>query len=418
MRVAINAQLITSGHWGGVEQFVLGLVYGLGQLRDGAEEYIIVGPAENTDWLAPYLGTNQTLKCAPRPGLLAPKKEWLGPLRAPAGKMLRWLRYALNRQTDVNDSARAPSDGFYESLGANVVHFPFQLYTPTDVPYIYNPHDLQHLHHPQFFRSEDIAAREASWRPACRDAAAIVTDCVWVRHDVAKRYAVPSEKIFAIPMGAPTTLYGALIDLSAVRQKFDLPSTFAFYPAQTWQHKNHLRLIEAIALLRARDNLIVNLICTGAQNEFYRVVAQRVRELQLETQVRFLGFVEPAELRALYHLAQFVIHPSLFEGGGLPILEAFNEGAPVACANTTSLPEYAGDAALYFDSTSVESIADAAKRMTSDAALRADLRERGHARVQSFTWERTARAYRALYRKIAGQELSADDHALLEQAQK
>jgi glycosyltransferase involved in cell wall biosynthesis len=134
--------------------------------------------------------------------------------------------------------------------------------------------------------------------------------------------------------------------------------------------------------------------------------------------VRFLGFVEPAELRALYHLAQFVIHPSLFEGGGLPILEAFNEGAPVACANTTSLPEYAGDAALYFDSTSVESIADAAKRMTSDAALRADLRERGHARVQSFTWERTARAYRALYRKIAGQELSADDHALLEQAQK
>jgi glycosyltransferase involved in cell wall biosynthesis len=179
-----------------------------------------------------------------------------------------------------------------------------------------------------------------------------------------------------------------------------------------------LQLLEALALLRARDNLIVNLICTGAQNEFYRVVAQRVRALQLETQVRFLGFVEPAELRTLYHLAQFVIHPSLFEGGGLPILEAFNEGAPVACANTTSLPEYAGDAALYFDSTSVENIADAAKQMITDAALRASLRERGHARVQSFTWERTARMYRALYRKIAGQELSADDHALLEQAQK
>jgi glycosyltransferase involved in cell wall biosynthesis len=350
--------------------------------------------------------------------LLAPKKEWLGPLRAPAGKMLRWLRYVMRRQTGTNISPRALSDGFYESLGAAVVHFPFQLYTPTDVPFLYNPHDLQHLHYPQFFRPEDIAARAASWRPACRDAAAIATDCVWVRHDVAERYAIPSEKIYSIPMGAPTTLYGAPNDLAAVRQKFDLPSTFAFYPAQTWQHKNHLQLLEALALLRARDNLIVNLICTGAQNEFYRVVAQRVRALQLETQVRFLGFVEPAELRTLYHLAQFVIHPSLFEGGGLPILEAFNEGAPVACANTTSLPEYAGDAALYFDSTSVENIADAAKQMITDAALRASLRERGHARVQSFPWERTARMYRALYRKIAGQELSADDHALLEQAQK
>ena len=121
-----------------------------------------------------------------------------------------------------------------------------------------------------------------------------------------------------------------------------------------------------------------------------------------------------AELRALYRLASFVVFPSLFEGAGFPILEAFKEGTPVTSSGVTSIPEYAGDAALFFDPDSVESIARAIERMHDDAATRVELAKRGSERIKRFSWDRTARAYRAVYRKIGGQPLSDEEELLLE----
>jgi glycosyltransferase involved in cell wall biosynthesis len=146
-------------------------------------------------------------------------------------------------------------------------------------------------------------------------------------------------------------------------------------------------------------------------------VRQQARALQLDKQVTFLGYVDPGHLRALYRLADFLIFPSLFEGGGFPLLEAFQEGVPVACSTATSLPEYGGDAVLLFDPQSLEAMADAIRTMLCDAELRDSLRARGSARAQLFTWEQTARTYRALYRKIAGRELGSEDADLLGRAQ-
>lgn len=415
VRVAINAQLIPGGEWGGVEQFVIGLIYGLGALADGVEEYIIVAPRGNSEWISPYLGRNQRIVFAPPPRLETAKRS-LGPLRQTAGRVLRKARHLMS---GTPASAPPESNGFYESLDVHVVHFPFQMFSYTTVPYIYNPHDLQHLHYPEFFKPEDITARESSWPRACRFAAAVATDARWVKEDVVARYAIEPHKVYSILMGAPTEAYGPVDESSVevIKRKFDLPETFAFYPAQTWWHKNHLRLLEAVARLRDRDGIAINLVCTGRQNEHWRIIDSRLREFGLQKQIRFLGFVGPRELRVLYRLAQFVIHPSLFEGGGLPVLEAFLEGTPVACSNVTSLPEYAGDAALYFDPASVESIAEATKQMAENGALRARLREHGTARVRLFTWERTAKMYRALYRKVAGLVLSEEDKSLLAIAQ-
>lgn len=406
MRIAINAQLDHQGYWGGVEQFLIGLVYGLGQLTDGDEEYLIVGHWREADWLKPYLGPNQRLIQAPRDM----------PVRAitPSQRFAKFRR-VLRRLAGEPAIYIPPSDGYFESLGVDLVHFPYQLLSFCRLPFIYNPHDLQHLHHPEFFSPEEIAAREATMFPACWAARAVATDAQWVREDVIRQYRLPARRVFAIPMGAPTDLYEPVTDqpCAETRRRLALPEVFAFYPAQTWPHKNHLRLLEALALLRDRDGIRLNLVCSGKQNAFFPNLEQRIRELRLETQVRFLGFVEPTTVRALYRLAQFVIHPSLFEGGGLPILEAFREGVPVTGSDRTSLPEYAGDAALYFDPLSVESIADAVKRMATDATLRASLREHGRTRVQAFTWERTARTYRALYRYVAGKRLTRAEQTLL-----
>ena len=129
--------------------------------------------------------------------------------------------------------------------------------------------------------------------------------------------------------------------------------------------------------------------------------------------MKFLGFVPDEDLRAIYRLSQFVIVPSLFEASSLPIYEAWLEGIPVACSNAAALPEQVMNAALLFDPHSVESIANAIGKLAADAKVRARLTKWGQQRLQDFDWERTAKAYRAVYRRAAGFPLTEEDHWLL-----
>ena len=122
------------------------------------------------------------------------------------------------------------------------------------------------------------------------------------------------------------------------------------------------------------------------------------------------------ELRALYRIARCMVFPSSFEGWGLPIIEAFHEGTPVACANTTSLPEVAGDAALLFPIDSPITIAEQLVRLWRDDALRARLSALGRARADSLSWTRSARVFRAHYRRITGRELGEEDREVLNES--
>ena len=374
------------GESGGVEQFVLGLVKSLGRLTDGPEEYVVVAHRDAPTWLEPWLGPNQRLVVG----------------TPPPGRVRRALRRA---------SRRSPlaTDGFFESLGVVAVHFPYQSFVDCRLPTIYNPHDLQHRHYPEFFTKEQLAWRETMQSQGCRRADAVAAESEWARQDVIRQYGVDPAKVNAIARGAPTELYPPPSEeaVADVRRRLELPEAFAFYPAQTWPHKNHLRLVEALELLRTRDGLRVHLVCTGKTTEHWREIQTRLGELRLEDQVRHLGYVEPVELRALYRLAQFVVVPSLFEGGGFPLLEAFAERTPVACSAATALPETGGDAVLLFDAVSVDGIAEALRRMTTDEELRATLQRRGDERIKHFRWQRTAEAYLDLYRRVARRAASA-----------
>jgi glycosyltransferase involved in cell wall biosynthesis len=135
--------------------------------------------------------------------------------------------------------------------------------------------------------------------------------------------------------------------------------------------------------------------------------------LNLASQVKFLGFLSEVDLRAVYRLAQFLVMPTLFEADSCPIHEAWSEGIPVASSNHTALPDQVRDAGLLFDAKSVSAIADAMQRMATDADLRRVLVERGYRRVKDFEWTRTAKAYRAVYRRAAGVTLNDEDRWLL-----
>jgi len=413
LRVAIDAQ-IEPGTAGGVALFVRSLVRSLGQLPDGSESYtIIVGSKREWDWLSPHLGPNQ---------ILVMRSHWRPNEKPPLlERALRPLRPAVRYMRRLMDSRVWPevplSDGFYESLGCDVVHFPTQNFLLCALPTVYNPHDLQHLHFPQFWTPWIIAWRETVYPAGCYFAHTVVVGSEWVKNDVIRHYRVRPEKLQVIREAPSTESFPEPTEeeISAIQRKYDIQRPFALYPAVTWSHKNHIRLLKALAHLRDKTGLRISLVCTGSRYErHWPPIEACIAELKLWPQIKFLGFVPEDDLRAIYRLAHLLVLPTLFEANSLPIFEAWLEGVPVACSNIPALREQVGGAAHLFDPQQVASIADAVAKVSTDVAVQEELRARGFQRLKEFNWEYTAKTYRAVYRRAAGSPLTDEDHWLLD----
>jgi glycosyltransferase involved in cell wall biosynthesis len=423
LRVAIDAQVVPWRN-GGVTQALIALLRGLGSLQDGDETYrIVVGSDEEIRFWRSVVGPNQELafRADFRPEIMKqPRlKSFLDVVKRPL-RPLMFLAGSPRPPIAVNEKshwASVPiSDGFYESLNCDVLHFPYQQFAVCSIPTVFNPHDLQHLHYPQFFKPREIVRRESIYSAGCRFAQTVVVGSQWAKDDLVRQYGIDAAKVQVIPEGPPTQLSanpGEDVGRH-VKEKYQLPDAFIFYPAITWPHKNHIRLLEALAYLRETRGLEVPLVCTGATHEgSWPRIEQRIQELGIEALIKFLGFVPEEELRAIYQLARGLVLPSLFEASSLPIFEAWFEGIPVACSNVTALPGQVLDAALLFDPNSVESIANAIARLVNEQSLRDELREWGTRRLRDFSWERTAKAYRAVYRRAGGFPLTEEDRWIL-----
>jgi glycosyltransferase involved in cell wall biosynthesis len=404
LRVCVDARL-GSGFSGGVEQAVIGLATGLSKLDDGEEDYLFLAHPDQDDWIRPHLaGSARVLHS----GLEYPGQPGLVPA----------FRRSLRRRLPLRMVRRGlvpRSDGTIERNEVEVVHFATQEAFLTDVPSIYQPHDLQHLHLPELFPKRERQRREIVYRTHCERAALVVAMTSWGKGDLVRHYGLAPEKVCVVPWGSVLAAYPApdAADIDALRSKLGLPDAFLLYPGQTWPHKNHLRLLEALALIRDRDQITIPLVCPGRRNNFYPQIRDRARELGLEEAIRFPGFVTPVELRGLYSLARALVFPSLFEGWGLPVSEAFSSGLPVACSSVAGLPDVVGDAGLLFDPRQPEEIADRILELWTDDELSARLEARGRSRASLFSFERSAKLFRAHYRRIAGKRLPEEDRILL-----
>lgn len=410
LRVCLDARLI-GGTAGGVEQFIVGLAQGLSHLNDGDETYHFLVYEGADDWLKPHLaGPCQALYGPSRPR--ETNLMQLFRMHTPSAYTL-WRRiYPVSERWNFK---MLWSDGTIEKAGIDLMHQTIPWGFLTRVPCIYHPHDLQHLNLPQNFSLSQRLIREVIFRTLCMQAKLVAVVSSWVKNNVIEHYHLPDSKVQVIPY-APVT--GTAVPdqtlCEQVREKYGLPDAFIFYPAQTWMHKNHQRLLEALAILRDRYGLTVPFVSSGRRYEaFFPQIEKKVQELNLTEQVRFLGHVSLEELQSLYRLCRCVVIPTLSEAGSFPLWEAFLAGAPAACSNVTSLPAQAGDAALVFDPHQPAEIAEAIRRLWSDASLRQVLVERGRKNVARFSWDRTARMFRAHYRRIARRPLTEEDRALL-----
>ena len=408
LKIVIDARLV-SGRHGGVEQVIVGLAHGLSILA-GDEQYLFICDEGHSDWLEPYVsGPCSIVSSAP------PLKNRLA-RKLPA---LAALRRRMKRSL-AGDAGPAPvpsSDGTAERLGADVVHFPRDGFL-TGIPSIYHPHDLQHVHLPGFFSEAERRQRDLWYRSLADQAAVVSVTSEWGKRDLVQHLGVPPEKIAVVPLAPALAAYGESFTQTqndCVLAAKGIVRPYALLPAQTWPHKNHVRLVHAIRKLSDRG-MDVDLVCTGTLNENFPKIREAVAESSLQGQIRFLGYVTAGELQALYAGARCLVMPTLFEaaGGFGPIAEAFLAGVPVACSNVTSLPEQVGDAALLFDPLDEDAIASALGALWSDGELRATLAERGRANVSRVSWDRVARTFRAHYRRLAGRPLEVEDVALLD----
>jgi glycosyltransferase involved in cell wall biosynthesis len=261
-------------------------------------------------------------------------------------------------------------------VDATAFHFPLTVMLPRvdGVPTAVTVHDLQHEAFPQFFSRSQLAFRRNVYGRSVRHSRIVVAVSEHVRADLIERLGLDPDRVRTIHHG---------VDHERFTPDGRGRESFLLYPANRWPHKNHERLLEAFALVRA-ERADLQLVLTGDGHDTER----------LPSGVSSLGRVSDHELVELYRRAAALVFPSLYEGFGLPPLEAMACGCPVAVSRVASLPEVCGDAAVYFDPTSVEDIA----RGIADVL---DHPPRGGLEQASrFTWADFAVRHDAVYRDV------------------
>jgi glycosyltransferase involved in cell wall biosynthesis len=266
-------------------------------------------------------------------------------------------------------------------------------------------HDCIHLRFPQYLPSRlGYAYARAQMWTATHKAARVMTVSEASKRDILRYFRVPESRIDVI--------YNAIDDrfwlepdveeVNRVRERYRLTDPFVLYAGNIKPHKNLERLIEAFHLMRHADPGLkdVQLLIIGDEISKYATLRRAVHRHKLHKHVRFFGFVSDQTLAALYRLANVFVFPSLYEGFGLPPLEAMASGTPVITSNVSSLPEVVGDAALMIDPYDPAAIADAMARVLTNIDLRVDLQGRGLARAREFSWERSIARVREIYDEV------------------
>lgn len=252
---------------------------------------------------------------------------------------------------------------------------------PLPIPTVIELADIQEVYYPQFFTEDVLRARRLHYEPSTRAADAVITLSEFSKQSIAHHHRINQDKIFVTPLVTDDFFSKP----GKLNSNLDLPDRYVFYPANHWQHKNHDVLLQALSFLKEKRGVVVNCVCTGFPVDNGYPLLNKIAEYGLAEQVFHVGYVSHEDMPILYSRATLLCFPSLFEGFGMPVLEAMESGCPVVCANATSLPEIVGDAALLFDPNDYCAVALAILNVWNDEKLRAELIFKGKARAEHFS---------------------------------
>jgi glycosyltransferase involved in cell wall biosynthesis len=269
------------------------------------------------------------------------------------------------------------------------------------VPTVLTVHDLIFRHLPQYHKPLNRWYLNLTMPLYCRRATRIITISEASRRDLVEAYKLPPEKINVIYEAADVRFRPqSAVAVALALARYDLPSRYLLFVGTIEPRKNLTRLLVAFEKVYAQG-LTDALVIVGKQGWLYDGFFAALERSPARSAVIMPGYVADADLPIIYAGAQVLLLPSLYEGFGLPILEAMSCGTPVICSNTSSLPEVAGDAARLVDPKSANTIAEALEQVLTNPNLQGEMRERGLAQARRFSWERAAQETLALYRQLA-----------------
>jgi glycosyltransferase involved in cell wall biosynthesis len=351
MRVGVSLLTLSPGDMGGSETYARELLRALS--RNGRHDYAVLVPARAKD----------AAEGLPAIEIKDPPVGKRGPLRI--------LTTALQaRRTKGIGGIGGQLSGF------DAMHYPLTVPTPrVKAPTIVTLHDVQHRDLPEFFGPGRRSFRRLAYDRAARSAAAVIVTSEFVRERARDVLDLDPGRVHVVPLA---------IDRTVFRPGSEEREPIVLYPARGWPHKNHARLFKAFASLReTRPQL--RLVLTGGGLDRLEPLPEGVENL---------GEVPASQLASLYRRAACLVYPSLYEGFGIPPLEAMACGCPVAASTAGAIPEVCGNAAVFFDPTDVEAMAAA---MLEADSRRDELTALGRERAAIFTWDETARLHEEVY---------------------
>jgi len=293
---------------------------------------------------------------------------------------------------------------------ADVIHFPYNWAFPVKKKRksIITVHDVIPL---TFREAQGWWMNAFKYKPgmkrSCRLNDRIATVSEFSRQDIASKLDVPLEKITVIPNGLREVNPEDKSLEAALNKRFRLSDRFILNVGGIHERKNIPRLIKAFAKLVKEHGYTGKLVITGSvtggsyKEKMKNVCKRVIRETGMTGYIEFTGFISEAELDSLFRIAHFLIYPSLYEGFGIPILEAMKVGIPVITSNTTGCAEVGGGIAMLVDPYNINDITEKMAEMVSNERLCKDIKQKGYERAQLYTWERTSKMYLEEYRKLA-----------------
>jgi glycosyltransferase involved in cell wall biosynthesis/2-polyprenyl-3-methyl-5-hydroxy-6-metoxy-1,4-benzoquinol methylase len=399
--------VLPGGHNGGAKVFVLELIRRLSAIAPDIRFVLLTHEASHEELaLLDAANVSRQMVVSIVPGVTPAGKirHLSGRLfgRIPARYRFRLKRY-FGRIIHVRHREKILS-----SIQADLLFCPFTAptYHSQGVPTVCTLYDIQYKTYPQFFEPMDVMHRDQAFKDACRYSTAIAAISNYARTSALEQSSLSPDHIrtvylkMAQRINAPSENKADLL-----LSKLGLASSeFLLYPANFWKHKNHEMLLLGFLAARTKglpDNIM--LVCTGAPGERLEWLQKAVTQMGLASHVVLPGYLSDEDLSLLLHNCRGMIFPSLYEGFGLPVIEAMAAGIPVACSNVTSLPEISAGAALLFDPRIPEEIASAMRSLVSDGDLRKLCIEKGYIRAGEFTdSESMARDYLDLFKYALG----------------
>ncbi|MDD3245400.1 MAG: glycosyltransferase family 1 protein [Methanosarcina sp.] len=290
-----------------------------------------------------------------------------------------------------------------QNFDLDIVHNPYQvptLFKFKKQKYVVTVHDLMQVMFPEMVKPSVYFIQKFFLPKTLKYADAIITDSYSTKNDLITLFKIPEHKINVIYLAANNEY--KLLDskeVGQVKKRYGIDSPFILYVGSLKPLKNISTLIKSFYHLK-KKNLPHKLVITGKRRLKYKEIFRLIDELNLQNDIIFTGYVDKTDLPALYNAAELFVSPSIYEGFGLPPLEAMACGCPVITSNTSSLPEVVGDAGIMVDPYDVDGLADSMYEVLTNDRLKNDMSKKGLNRAKMFSWEKCARETLKVYEEV------------------